>query len=134
MDEAIKEIVRQRAGGCCEYCRLPQDAYDLTFHIEHVVATQHLQDDSLSNLALACDRCNLHKGTNLSTIDPDTKERVEVFHPRVDRWSDHFMLVGPDIVGLSAKGRGTVRLLKMNAERRLLLRARLIDEGRFRTD
>ena len=131
MDESIKAIVRQRAGDCCEYCRLPQDAYDLTFHIEHVVASQHLQDDSLSNLALACDRCNLHKGTNLSTIDPDTQERVEIFHPREDRWSDHFAVVGPEIVGTTAKGRGTVRLLQMNAERRLMLRDRLIKEGRL---
>ena len=131
MDESIKATVRQRAGDCCEYCRLPQDAYDLTFHIEHVVASQHLQDDSLSNLALACDRCNLHKGTNLSTVDPDTQVRVEIFHPREDRWSDHFAVVGPEIVGTTAKGRGTVRLLQMNAERRLMLRDRLLKEGRL---
>ena len=131
MDESIKATVRQRAGDCCEYCRLPQDAYDLTFHIEHVVASQHLQDDSLSNLALACDRCNLHKGTNLSTIDPGTQDLVEIFNPREDCWSDHFTVVGPEIVGTTAKGRGTVRLLQMNAERRLMLRHRLMKEGRL---
>lgn len=108
-----------------------QEAYDLTFHVEHVIASQHLRDDSPSNLALACDRCNLHKGTNLSSIDPDTGEQVGLFNPRAQAWDDHFGLVGAEIVGLSPIGRATVRLLNMNSERRLLLRKQLIEEGEF---
>jgi 5-methylcytosine-specific restriction endonuclease McrA len=37
----------------------------VSFHVEHIIATQHVRDDSLENLALACHRCNLHKRTNL---------------------------------------------------------------------
>ncbi|MEI7460542.1 MAG: HNH endonuclease, partial [Pirellula sp.] len=67
MDATTKNLVRQRASDCCEYCHLPQDATPfITFHIEHVIAKQHTPDDDnlddLKRLALACDRCNLFKG------------------------------------------------------------------------
>ena len=125
MDAGVRNLVRKRAGNRCEYCQLPQDAYDLMFHVEHIVARQHQHDDAPSNLALACDRCNLHKGTNLQTIDPETGERVDLFNPRAHSWGDHFSFVGAEIVGLTPTGRATARLLGMNAERRLLLRKRL---------
>ena len=55
----------------CEYCRLPQSALPLArFHIEHVIARQHRGGDSPGNLALSCHHCNLHKGPNLSGVDP----------------------------------------------------------------
>ncbi len=126
MDAGIRNLVRHRAGNRCEYCRLPQESYDLSFHIEHIVASQHQQDDTQSNLALACDRCNLHKGTNLVTIDPVTGDRVELFNPRMDSWDEHFEFVGAEIIGQTPTGRATARLLQMNSERRLLLRKRLI--------
>src|SRR5947207_2515704 len=37
MSEVV-EAVRRRAGGRCEYCRLPQAAFHRAFHIEHIVA------------------------------------------------------------------------------------------------
>jgi HNH endonuclease len=129
MDAAVRDLVRQRAENRCEYCRLPQDGYDLTFHIEHIVASQHQQNDDPSNLALACNKCNLHKGTNLVTIDEETGERVDVFNPRTDRWDDHFRFIGAEIVGLTPTGRATARLLQINSERRLLLRRRLLSAG-----
>ncbi len=129
MDATVRQHVRERAGNRGEYCRLPQEAYDLTFHVEHIVASQHQRDDDLSNLALACDRCNLNKGTNLVTIDQETGERVNLFNPRTDSWEDHFSFVGAEIVGLTATGRATARLLQMNSERRLLLWKRLFAAG-----
>lgn len=129
MDAALRHLVRERAGNRCEYCRLPQESYDLTFHVEHIVANQHQQDDGPSNLALACDRCNLHKGTNLVTIDRETGGQVALFNPRTDPWNEHFRFDGAKIVGLTPIGRATVRLLHMNSERRLLLRKRLCAAG-----
>ena len=129
MDEAVRNLVRERAGNRCEYCHLPQEAYDLTFHVEHVVASQHRHDDDPSNLALACDRCNLHKGTNLTSIDPQTGEVVPLFNPRTDVWEEHFALVGAEIIGQTPIGRATVRLLQMNSERRIILRKRLLAAG-----
>ena len=125
MDDAIRDLVRRRAGNRCEYCLLPQSASPLlTFHVEHVIAKQHLDDDTddPNALALACNRCNAYKGTNLSSIDPDTKTTVQLFNPRKDEWSSHFLLRDGKIIGITPLGRATVRLLNMNAPQRVELR------------
>lgn len=124
MDEAVREEVRHRAGNRCEYCRLPQEASLLSFHIDHIIAKQHLDEvvDEPRFLCLACNRCNLHKGTNLSSIDPQSGKQVSLYHPRHEQWSDHFRMRGGEIVGLTPTGRATVRLLGMNAPQRVELR------------
>ncbi|MEZ0276028.1 MAG: HNH endonuclease [Roseimicrobium sp.] len=125
MEAASRSLVRERAGLRCEYCHLPEKALDITFHVEHIVARQHGGGDDLSNLCLACDRCNFHKGPNLTSIDPDSGLTVSLFHPRQEEWAEHFEFREAEIAGLTATGRATVRLLNMNARHRVLLRARL---------
>ena len=123
MDATTRTIVRERAAWRCEYCRLPEAATPyVPFHLEHVIAQQHLEDNSLDNLALACDRCNAFKGPNLSSIDPETKTIVQLFHPRIDLWVEHFEFDAGTVVGLTPRGRATVGLLFMNAPRRVQLR------------
>lgn len=129
MDAALRHFVRHRAGDCCEYCRLPQGAVDAIFHVEHIIALQHGGSNDPSNLAFACDRCNLYKGPNLTSIDPETGALVPLFHPRQDSWQRHFLFRGPRILGLSPRGRATVQLLHMNALRRVQLRAELQAAG-----
>ena len=119
MESATRILVRTRARNCCEYCLLPQDSCSLTHHIEHVVARQHGGTDDHSNLALACHRCNLRKGPNLTGIDPITGEIVPLFDPRRDRWLDHFRFRGPVIEGVTAVGRTTIKVLSMNDTRRI---------------
>lgn len=131
MDAAVRQQVRERADARCEYCRLPQHAVDLTFHVEHIIARQHGGSDDPANLCLACDRCNLNKGPNLTSIDPESGAVVPLYHPRRDAWSDHFEIVDADILGRTAVGRATVRLLQMNTARRRELRLRLIVRGEF---
>lgn len=133
MDAGTRELVRQRAADRCEYCHIPQEATPfIPFHVEHIVAKQHLEDvtNDLDGLAYACDRCNAFKGPNLSTIDPVTGERVDLFNPRSDTWADHFAMSDGKIVGLTAIGRATARLLNMNHSRRVELRLHWLDEGR----
>ena len=123
MDAAIRSKVRQRAQSKCEYCQIPEAATPfITFHAEHIIAQQHQVDDSLENLALSCDRCNAYKGPNLSSIDPKTKTIVELFHPRKNLWDDHFEMRDGMVIGKTACGRATARLLNMNAARRVQLR------------
>ena len=55
-----------------------------TFHIEHIRAKQHGGTDDLTNLVLACNRCNRAKGPNLSSVDPTTGQVVRLFNPRED--------------------------------------------------
>jgi hypothetical protein len=85
---------------------------------------------SPANLALAFHRCNLHKGPNLTGIDLITGEVAPLFHPRRDRWADHFTIRGPRIEGITPCGRATVRVLAMNDVRRLELRSELSVEDR----
>jgi hypothetical protein len=122
----VRELVRRRAGDRCEYCRIPQYAIpDIALHIEHIVAIQHRGSNDIVNLALACDRCNRHKGPNLSAIDPVSKTMVRLFDPRRDNWQEHFGQTNYRIVGLTPLGRATVQLLDMNATARVRLRVAL---------
>lgn len=129
MDAATRILVRERANGCCEYCLLPQKYCDLTHHVEHIVSKQHGGTDVEENLALACHRCNLSKGPNLTGIDPASGELVRLFHPRQDRWEEHFLIEGVRIEGRTPVGRATVRVLAMNDARRLELRWELLQHS-----
>ena len=122
MDARLRLLVKQRAAGRCEYCGLRQEQELLPFHVEHITARQHEGKDTAENLALACHHCNLLKGPNLSGLDPQAGELTRLFHPRLDDWNEHFTRRGGEIIGLSAIGRTTVRLLKMNEDGRLQLR------------
>jgi len=51
-----------------------------------------------------------------------------LFNPRSDQWSDHFVIQGGHIIGLTPTGRATVRLLNMNAPRRVELRGEWMAE------
>jgi len=126
MDAATRELVRRRAQNRCEYCHLPQAYSELRHHIEHIVAKQHGGRDEANNLALACHRCNLCKGPNLTGVDPHSGELVHLFNPRRDQWAEHFLLHGVRIIGITSVGRATIHLLSMNDPRRLELRSEIV--------
>ena len=131
MDAGIRDLVRSRARLRCEYCRLPQKYSELAHHVEHIVAKQHGGSDEIENLALACHRCNLHKGPNLSGIDPQSGEVATLFNPRQEPWPDHFFFDGEWIIGLTATGRATVQVLAMNDPRRRELRREIAKHDDF---
>lgn len=134
MTSGQRNAIRERAGGRCEYCRLPDFALETAdFHVEHIIARKHRGGDEAENLAWACIYCNLYKGPNLSSIDPDTGEITRLFHPRRELWKDHFRLDGSIILGHTAVGRTTVWLLEMNAALLTRLRASLMQEGQWLT-
>ena len=73
-----------------EYCHLPQVLQEAAFHIDHVSPRSGRGPSQADNLALACVTCSLKKAARTHARDPQTKELVPLFHPRHDRWSDHF--------------------------------------------
>lgn len=127
----LRRLVRDRANGRCEYCLLPE-ADSLSAHqVDHVLSRKHEGETSADNLALACACCNKRKGSDLSSVDPETRALTPLFNPRQDRWEEHFRVVGVRIAPLSAVGRVTVRLLGLNHPARVLERelARALGRG-----
>lgn len=123
----VRRRVRERAEGCCEYCRIRQeDESFITYQIEHIVPKQHGGSHAEENLALACPHCNLHKGPNLSGIDPETGTVESLFNPRFQIWDEHLEFRGPYILGKSPTGRATVRVLAMNEATRVELRREIL--------
>lgn len=111
-----QSFIQQRANRCCEYCKFPLDYSHDTFHIEHIIPLSFGGTYELVNLALACDGCNSFKWANIEWIDPQTGLKSNLFNPRKDEWSVHFVWIEDFtmIEGLTPQGRATVDLLKMN--------------------
>jgi hypothetical protein len=114
--------VQQRAAGRCEYCRMHQSLQGATFHVEHIVPASRGGLSTLENLAWCCPSYNLHKSDRSHAVDPDTVQLAPLFHPRHDDWSEHFAWLDYRVSGRTASGRATIAALKLNADRRLLIR------------
>ncbi len=122
----LRRLVFDRAGGRCEYCRLPQSAAAHQHEPDHIVPLQHGGQTDVDNLALACLRCNRYKGPNVGSFDPETGKLVPFFNPRTQCWHDHFEHDGPIIRPLTPQGRVTVKILRLNDAARVEERQRLI--------
>ena len=123
----LKRLVRRRARGRCEYCRLPEGLGFVTFHLDHCISQKHGGPTIAENLALACPSCNARKGTDVAGLDPDEDRPVALFNPRIQVWEEHFRQEDFLIVDLTVTGRVTARLLRMNDSDRVLDR---FDAGR----
>ncbi len=134
MRKELDRRVRNRANHRCEYCQMPQSAIDFAFPIDHIIAQQHGGRTVFSNLALACLKCNRHKGPNIAGIDPLSGEAVPLFNPRRDRWSDHFEWKGPVLLGKTSRGLATIQVLAINHEATVNIRRVLIALGPFPPD
>lgn len=120
---SLRQLVIHRGGSRCEYCQLSQAGQEATFHIDHVTPVKAGGETTGDNLALACVSCSLHKAARQTAADPETGEIVPIFHPRQQRWRDHFCWEGVQVVGISATGRATVDILNMNRPIILAIRA-----------
>lgn|SRR5574341_190456 len=129
--DTLRQQVIERAQGRCEYCLISQ--FDVLFphEVDHIIATKHRGQTVLDNLCLSCVHCNRNKGSDISSIDPDTGQHTRLFNPRTDSWSDHFRLDADRIVPLTPIGRVTEFLLSLNGESQLERRAMLIPLNRY---
>lgn len=116
----LRRIGRERAGGFCEYCKISESNTFATHEIEHIVAKKHRGETAVENLALSCSICNKHKGSDLTSIDPETDKTVRLYHPRKDLWEENFSLEqSGEITPLTAVGRVSVWLLQFNRLERI---------------
>ncbi len=127
---ALRRQVRERAGERCEYCLIPEAAVLAAHEIDHIIPEKHGRTTDEGNLAFSCALCNKFKGSDLASVDPETGDIVSLYHPRKDRWAEHFQLRAAELVPLTPTGRATIRGLRLNdsarvEERRLLTMARM---------
>ena len=120
--ESVRRSVRERAEDRCEYCQMSQALQGANFHVEHIVPLSKGGATVEENLALACPSCNLGKADATEGADLATGQRVPLYHPRRDRWTEHFRIEGVRIFGVTAVGRATVVRLQINGDRRLRIR------------
>jgi hypothetical protein len=126
---ALRQLVFDRAQSKCEYCWIHQDFSIYVHEIDHTIATKHGGKTVAENLALACLPCNRHKGSDLTSIDPETGKVTLLFNPRHHHWGDHFSLQTGQILGTTDIGRTTAFLLQFNLPQAVLSRQLLISQG-----
>ena len=99
--------------------------------IDHIISRKHGGRPEAENLAYACLRCNAWKGSDIGSLDTQTGAFVSLFHPRQHLWGDHFVLHGGVIQPLTGEGKATVRLLRLNLDKRVVERRLLAAAGRY---
>ena len=127
----LRREVEQRANYCCEYCKIHQDDMLLSHEIDHILPERHRGETSLDNLCVSCFECNRYKSSDIGSYDIDTREFAPLFHPRLHRWDDHFLLRDEMIIPRTPIGRVTEFLLRLNSEARRVRRKELILLGRY---
>jgi hypothetical protein len=118
----IEQRAVQRANGRCEYCRMHQSLQGATFHLEHIAPRTRGGRSVSDNLAWACPGCNLRKSNHVTAVDPATNKVVPLFHPRQDKWPEHFRWQATHVDPLTDRGRATAALLDLNHPRRIRIR------------
>jgi hypothetical protein len=127
--EELRQFVRDRASGCCEYCHFPEPHSFWLFQVDHIIAEKHFGLTTESNLAWSCYYCNSFKGPNLSGWDSQADEVVRLCHSRRDRWPDHFAWLGPLLIGLTSIGKVTIIVLNINHPDAVAVRAQFLALG-----
>jgi len=125
--------VALRAGHRCEYCHAPEAVFNLPLEVEHIVPVARGGNDTVVNWALACRSCNLFKAAHVSGRDPETGIVVGLFHPREDRWEDHFQVDSEsgEIIGRTSVGRATAVRLGLNSKNQVAARRQWMRLGLF---
>ena len=127
----LKLLVARRANDRCEYCLSPAAYCPGPFSLDHIIPSSLGGASDLANLAYACHGCNGHKFTATQAIDRDTNELAPLYHPRRDRWEEHFAWNADrtEITGRTPTGRATIERLRLNRVNVVNLRSVLRDRS-----
>ena len=85
-----RRLIIERARECYEYCRSQMQYSMDPFSVEHIIPYALGGETELENLALACQGCNGCKHLKVQGYDSALGRDVPLFHPRRERWEDHF--------------------------------------------
>lgn len=115
ISERLRQQVIDRARGCCEYCQT-QQAIAVSMEFDHIIPEVNGGETHLDNLCYSCIGCNGFKLDFQTGIDPDTGHEVPLFHPRLERWDDHFQWSDDAamLIGKTPAARATIARLRIN--------------------
>ena len=116
ISEALRNAVRERAKGRCEYCLTSEALSGIRCQTDHIIPRSRGGPTTADNLCLACAACNGHKHARTHAIDPVSATEVPFFNPRRQQWHEHFSWStdGTEIIGQTPTGRATIASLKLN--------------------
>ena len=128
-----RETVELRAGRRCEYCRAPQPATGICYHLEHVFPESLGGTDDVDNLALACPTCNYYKSNHLLGLNEEGLAGQPLFNPRKDQWDENFEFdrAKLKLKGKTAVGKGTINRLRMNDPMQIEARTLWVELGLY---
>lgn len=100
IDGVLRQRVKTRANGVCEYCLIHEDDTYFGCQVDHIISLKHGGPTEEDNLAYACSFCNRNKGSDIGSIVWRTGQLFRFFNPRTDQWVNHFALSGNRIFTL----------------------------------
>src|SRR5687768_10287911 len=110
----LRRKVSARAEQLCEYCLMQEDDTVFGCQVDQVISEKHGGVTEAENLAYACAFCNLHKGSDIASLN-SSGALTRFFNPHSDRWSAHFTLQGVIIQPLTTIGEVTERIFGFNS-------------------
>lgn len=116
ISDDLRQRIRAASGDRCGYCRSPQYLVLGPLEIDHLTPTARGGSDAESNLWLACRMRNNYKSVQIEAPEPTSAQRVPLYNPREQQWSEHFGWSddGTQIRGRAACVRATIIALQLN--------------------
>lgn len=113
---ALRIAVEEKFQGQCCYCRTQRLISGVSLTLDHIIPESKEGETTFQNLCLACWDCNLAKGVRTHGYDSLTQTLSKLFDPQQEQWAEHFCWSDDAtlVIGLTAKGRATVKALKLN--------------------
>lgn len=107
----IRQLVRERAQRCCEFCGVSENDTAGLLTIDHFQPVSKGGSDQLNNLLYCCMRCNLYK----QDYWPQYPDDLPLWNPRTEPASNHFIsLDDGNLYPLTSIGDFTIKLLHLN--------------------
>ena len=111
LSASLREQVRNRAKGVCEFCGVSEMNVGGLLTIDHFHPQSKGGQDVLENLIYCCVRCNQYK----QNYWPNNTDAPQLWNPRQDKQSEHFLeLENGRWLALTPTGEFTLRRLRLN--------------------
>jgi hypothetical protein len=118
---SIREQVRHRAHGACEFCGITEIDAGGMLTIDHFQPRTKAGSDTLENLIYACVACNQYK----QDYWPRTETAPILWNPRQESASQHFVeQENGELTALTPTGVFTIQRLRLNRSQLIAARQR----------